>query len=77
MQVNGFLQRFPLLRIALYLAIGIIVGEACYPTLGTGFWAICASIGLVAALLCKLLTWLNCLFSLLSMTLVADTASLF
>ena len=40
MQVNGFLQRFPLLRIALYLAIGIIVGEACYPTLGTGFWAI-------------------------------------
>lgn len=75
MQVNGFLQRFPLLRIALYLAIGIIVGEACYPTLGTGFWAICASIGLVAALLFKPPKWQNCCILFVTLTLGAALIS--
>jgi len=38
MQVNGRLQRYPLLRIALFLIIGIMVGDACYPAVGTAVW---------------------------------------
>ena len=53
MRINGPLQRYPLLRIALFLIGGIAVGDACYPTLGTGFWLICACVGIALALLFK------------------------
>lgn len=51
MQVNGRLQRYPLLRIALFLIIGIMVGDACYPAVGTAVWLVCAVTGLAAAFL--------------------------
>ena len=51
MQVNGRLQRYPLLRIALFLIIGIVVGDACYPAVGTAVWLVCAVMGLAVAFL--------------------------
>ena len=51
MQVNGRLQRYPLLRIALFLIIGIMVGDACYPAVGTAVWLVCAVTGLAVAFL--------------------------
>ena len=63
MRINGPLQRYPLLRIALVLIGGIAVGDACYPTLGTGFWLICACVGIALALLSKRAAWRNgCIF---------------
>ena len=63
MRINGPLQRYPLLRIALFLMGGIAVGDACYPTLGTGFWLICACVGIALALLSKRAAWRNgCIF---------------
>lgn len=63
MRINGPLQRYPLLRIALVLIGGIAVGDACYPTLGTGFWLICACVGIALALLFKRAAWRNgCIF---------------
>ena len=63
MRINGPQQRYPLLRIALFLIGGIAVGDACYPTLGTGFWLICACVGIALALLFKRAAWRNgCIF---------------
>ena len=63
MRINSQLQRYPLLRIALFLMGGIAVGDACYPMLGTEFWLICACIGVVLALLFKREIWRNgCIF---------------
>ena len=63
MRINGPLQRYPLLRIALVLIGGIAVGDACYPTLGTGFWLICACVSIALALLSKRAAWRNgCIF---------------